>query len=80
MARNEHCCRKLVDRRAEGIQVCSLAENRSSADQSEEGCTYSIFEGRVTIVKGGVVRSGGLENYIPFQNYSDIQTLVFVTV
>ena len=47
MTRDEYCCRE----RAEGIQVCSLAENRSSADQSEEGCSYS---------KRGCVRSGGL--------------------
>ena len=44
-----------------GILMCALTENRGSADQSEGGCSYSIFEGGVTLVKGGVYAAAALK-------------------
>ena len=34
--------------------MCALIEGRSFADQSEGGCSYSIFGEDVIIVNGGV--------------------------
>ena len=40
--------------------MCALTEGRSFADQSEGGCSYSIFEEGVTIVNGDVYAAATL--------------------
>ena len=46
-----HCFHLAINVGDLGVRPC---QNRSFADQSEGGCSYSIFEKGVTIVNGGV--------------------------